>query len=149
MQLLNLFLVFLMQTQPPADRVVVGLLGGREIVLENPDFSGFIQGHNGDALLTYRQDKLHGQIPVKNISRIDFTEYIKGEPFFLRLTLKDGQKLDVLSQRQPFVIVRGNSSIGVVTVKHPDPAAGVLRLTTHPTSRAKDLTIQYLEFPAP
>jgi hypothetical protein len=148
MSLLNLLLILFMQAPPAAEKVVVGLNDGRQLVMENPNFKGFIQGNSGEAVLAYRQQKLHGQIPLKAISRIDFVEYRRGRPFVLALTLKDGQKLEVQSQRHNFLMVRGNTTIGIVTIKHPDPASDVLRLSTTRPDRKNDLTIQYLEFPA-
>jgi hypothetical protein len=148
MWLMNLFLVLLVQAPPATEKVVVGLTDGQQVVMENADFVGLIQGHGGEAVLAYRQQKLHGQIPVKDISRIDFVEYRKGQPFALTLTLKNGQKLEVESQRQQFVVVKGRTNIGVVTIKHPDPTITPLRVTSQKVNRKKDLTIQYLEFPA-
>src|SRR5947207_2263132 len=98
MFVLNLMLAFLFQAPAPApasQNVVVGLDGGKLLVLENPQFSGFIQGRNSDAVLTYRQRNLHGAIALRAISRIEFGAYRKGRPFELTVTLKNGQKLEV------------------------------------------------------
>ncbi len=146
MSILNLMLILLLQTPGPA--VVVGLDDGQQLLIQNPQFSGFIQSREGDAVLMYRQVNFHGELSLKSISRIDFGEYKRGKPFALVVTLKNGQKVEVESERRDFVMVRGATDLGSVTVKHPDPLASPLKISTRKPNRKKDLTIQYLEFPA-
>jgi hypothetical protein len=155
--ILNLFLVAFLQTPAPVSpaarpapvmKVVVGMTDGQKIVVENPEFSGFIQGSNGDAVLIYRQSKVHGQLPLPIISRIDFGPYKKGEPFAMSITLKNGQNLRVESEYRNFIKLHGKTDIGMVTINHPDPISAPVRLRTKPPNRIEDLTIQYLEFSA-
>ena len=47
--IVNLLFVALMKTPAPPVRVTVGLTDGQRIVIKNPEFSGFIQGRNGEA----------------------------------------------------------------------------------------------------
>src|SRR5712692_1506555 len=148
MLILNLLLVLLLQTPAPGQKVVVGLGDGQQIVLENPEFSGFIEGKNGDAVLMYRQENFHGEMPMKTISRIEFGAYKKGKPVPMTVTLRNGQKLEVQSERRDFVTLKGKTDFGNVTIKHPDPTSAILKLTTKKPNRKKDLTIQYLEIPA-
>ena len=142
---LNLILLFGLQA--PAQTVVVGLNDGQQLVLQNPQFSGFIQNRDGGAVLMYRQAKFHGEVALGAVSRIDFGEYRKGRPLPLTLTLKNGQKIEVEAERQDFVLVKGTTDLGTVTIKHPDPLSAPVRLTTKRPNRQNDLTIQYLEFP--
>ena len=135
-----------LQTAPPPQKIVVGLEDGQQVVLQSPEFTGFIQGRSGDAVLTYRQSKYHGAVPLKNVARIDFHPYKSG-PFSLKITLTDGQMLEVESEGPEFVSVRGRTEFGLVTVKHPDPISAPVKLTTKKPSRKKELTIQYLEIP--
>ena len=144
--ILNAFLILWLQT--PGAGVVVGLDDGQKLVVENPEFSGFIEGRNRDAVLVYRQQKFHGQIPLNTVSRIDFGKYEKGKPFPLTVTLRNGQKLEVQPERTDFVLVKGKTDFGNVTIKHPDPLSAPLKLSTKKPNRKNDLTIQYLEFPA-
>ena len=109
---LNAFLIFWLQT--PGAAVVVGLDDGQTLVVENPEFSGFIEGRSREAVLVYRKEKFHGEIPVNTISRIDFSKYKKGKPFPLMVTLKNGQKLEVQSERRDFVVVKGKTDTGFV-----------------------------------
>ena len=148
MLILNLFLAVLLQTPAPAQKVVVGLSDGQQLVVENPEFSGFIQGRDGDAILMYRRENVHGEMPVKTISRIEFGAYEKGKPFAMTVTLRSGQKLEVHSERRDFVTLRGKTDFGTVTIKHPDPVSAPVKLSIKKPDRKKDLTIQYLEFPA-
>jgi hypothetical protein len=143
---LNFFLAVLVQAPAPAPTVVVGLNDGRQIVLENPEFTGFIYGRGPDALVIYRDNKTHGTSPVSAIARIDFHEYKRG-PFPITITLKNGQRIEAFSERSNFVTVKGNNGAGTVFIKHPDPIATTLRIRTTPPNRKNDLTIQYLEFP--
>ncbi len=147
-------LVLLLMLQTPAQApapgrtIVVGLRNGQQLVVQDPQFTGFIDGHNGDALLMYREGDFHGIIPLKSICHIEFGAYRKGAPFTLILTLISGQTLHVQSEGSTFVSLRGKTDVGIVTIKHPDPISAPVRLTTHPADREKDLTIQYLEIPA-
>jgi len=147
MRIPTLFLALLLQAPAPAAKVIVGLVDGQQVVVENPEFFGFIQGRNSDAVLVYRQDQVHGQMPTNIISKIEFGEYKKGRPAALTLTLRNGQKLDVESERRDFVTLRGKTDLGIVTIKHPDPVSSPLKLTTKKPNRRKDVTIRYLEFP--
>jgi len=147
--ILNLFLVAFMQTPiapAPVVKVTVGMTNGQKIVIENPEFSGFIQGRNGDAVLIYRQSKVHGQLPLPIISRIDFGAYKRGEPFALSITLKNGQNLHVESEYRNFVTLHGKTDVGLVTISHPDPISVPVKIRTKAPNRVDDLTIQYLEF---
>src|SRR5207302_7119259 len=128
--------------------VIVGLDDGMKVRVENPEFTGFIDGRSGDAVLMYRERNFHGQMPVKTISRIEFGPYRKGKPFPMKVTLKSGEELDVESERRDFVEIKGKSELGTVTIKHPDPISVPVRITTRKPNRKKDLTIQYLEFPS-
>jgi hypothetical protein len=143
----NLLIALLLQTPQPVSTVVVGLTDGQQILIENPEFSGFIQGRSSEALLTYRHAKFRGQMPTNVIARIEFAEYRRGQPFTLRLTLKSGQRLQVQSESRSFVTVTGKTEAGTITIKHPDPVTAAPRLRGGPPDRSKDLTIQYLEFP--
>jgi hypothetical protein len=143
---LSLVLLLLFQV-PAAPRVIVGLNDGQQLVVENPEFSGFIEGRNGDAVLMYRQQNFHGEMPMRTVSRIEFREYKKGEPFPMTVTLKNGRKLEVQSERRDFVSLKGRTEFGSVMIKHPDPLSAPVRLTTRKPNRKNDLTIQYLEFP--
>ena len=148
MLLVNFLLTLLLQTPAPANKVVVGFLDGEQVVVENPEFSGFIHGPIRDAVMTYRANNLHGQMPTNAIARIEFAKYQKGRPFTLTVTLRTGEKLEVLSERGNFLTLRGNTNYGTVIIKHPDPVSAPLKLTTKKPNRKNDLTIQYLEFPA-
>ncbi len=119
-----------------------------KVTIDNPEFTGFIDGRNGDAVLIYRERTFHGEIPVKTISRIEFGEYKKGKPFAMKVTLRNGDELDVESERRDFVEIKGKSEFGTVTIKHPDPISAPLKISVGKPNRKKDLTIQYLEFPA-
>jgi hypothetical protein len=143
-----LFLVLLLQAPAPAQRVVVGLTDGRQITVDNPEFAGFIQSRSRGTVLIYRQQNLHGLMPASNISRIEFGEYKKGKPFAMTVTLRDGQKVEVESERDDFITLRGRSELGPVLINHPDPVSAPLKVSTKSPDRKKDLTIQYLEFPA-
>jgi hypothetical protein len=63
------------------------------------------------------------------------------------ITLRNGQCLQVESERRDFVSVRGKTDFGTITIKHPDPISGPVRLSTRKADRKKDLTIRYLEIP--
>jgi hypothetical protein len=146
MVLLNIVLFFWLQA--PAPRVIVGLLDNQQIVVENPQFSGFIKMRDDDAFLMYRQGNHHGELSVKAISRVDFGAYRRGAPFQLTITLRNGQRMEVQSERRDVLMVRGRTDVGTVTIKHPDPLSSVVRIRTTRPNRKDDLTIAYLEFPA-
>ena len=146
--IVNLLFVALMQTPAPPLRVTVGLTDGQRIVVENPEFSGFIQGRNGEAVLTYREAKFHGQLPIPIISKIEFGAYKRGEPFAMSVTLKNGQNLHVESEYRTYVTLRGRTDLGMVTITHPDPTSFPVKITSKKPNRVHDLTIQYLEFGA-
>src|SRR5262249_19025584 len=148
MLIANLVLMLLLQTPAPGQAVIVGLRNGQQLLVQNPEFSGFIESRNGDALLIYREGSIHGEMPLKIVSRIEFGPYYKGHPFEIFVTMKDGQKLQLESARHDFVSVRGKTDQGMVTIKHPDPLSAPIKLRTKPPNRKKDLTIQYLEIPA-
>ena len=150
MLITKLFLLLMLQTPAPAPgrTIVVGLRNSQQLVVQDPQFTGFIDGHNGDALLMYREGDFHGLIPLKNVSRIEFGPYRKGEPFAMTVTLRSGQTLCVHSEGSNYVSLRGKTDVGFVTIKHPDPISAPVKLTTHKADREKDLTIQYLEIPA-
>jgi hypothetical protein len=147
MLILNLMMMFMLQT-PPGQTVVVGLGDGQQLVVQNPEFSGFIEGRSGDAVLMYRQENFHGEMPMKTIARIEFLPYKKGKPFPMTVTLKNGQKLEVESERRDFFTVKGKTDFGTITIKHPDPVSTPVKLTTKKPNRKNELTVQYLEFPA-
>jgi len=128
--------------------VVVGLNDGMKLTVSDPEFSGFIEGRSGDAVLMYREGGFHGEMPLKTVSRIEFGSYKRGKPFPMKVMLRSGEELDVESERRDFMTLRGKTDFGIVTVRHPDPVSGPLQLSTRKPNRKKDLTIQYLEFPA-
>jgi hypothetical protein len=144
-----LILALAVQAPAPAARVVIGMTDGQQVVVETPEFSGFVQGIGADAVLLHRRQNLHGQMPAQAISRIDFGRYEKDKPFRLTVTLRNGQKLEVESERQHFLTIKGRTELGMVYIKHPDPVGAPLRLSKKGPDRQNDLTIQYLEFPAP
>ena len=147
--LTTLFLLMFLQTPPAAQIVTVGLENGDTVTIENPQFTGFIESSFGAAVLMYRKKDLHGQLPLSNISRIDFGRYKRGEPFALEVTLRSGQKIEVVTEHRNFLMVRGKTDIGTVIIKYPDPISAPLKLSTRRADRKNDLTIQYLEFPTP
>ena len=146
MAILSLLLMFLFQA--PQQTVVVGMDDGMKVTMDTPDFSGFIEGHGSDAFLLYHEKTFHGEMPLKTISRIDFGPYRKGKPFQLKVTLRNGDELNVETERRDFVTIRGKTDFGTVTIKHPDPLSAPVKLTTGRPNRKKSLTIQYLEFPS-
>ena len=146
---LGLFLALILQAPTAGHEIVVGLLNGQQVLVQEPEFSGFIEGRNGDALLIYREGHVRGEMPLKNVSRIDIGPYEKGRPYLLMtVTLRNGQVLELESARHAFVTVRGKTELGAVTINHPDPISAPVQLRTKPANRKKDLTIQYLEIPA-
>jgi hypothetical protein len=142
---LGLLLLFFQQA--PTGRVIVGLLDQQQIAVDNPRFSGFIETRGDDTVLMYRQGRVHGELFLKSIARVDFAEYRRAGPLEMTVTLKTGQKLQVQSDRIDGLTVRGTTDSGTVTIKHPDPLSTPLELTTRKPSRERDLTISYLEFP--
>jgi hypothetical protein len=158
--ILNLLLVLLLQTPqlpplpaPPVSStagltVVVGLNDGMKLTVQDPEFSGFIEGRSGDAVLMYREKDFHGEMPLKTVSRIEFGSYRRGKPFPMKVMLRSGEELTVESERRDFMTIRGRTDFGIITVRHPDPVSVPVTLTTRKPNRKKDLTIQYLEFPA-
>jgi hypothetical protein len=148
MKIVSLIVALLFQAPAPVSKVVVGLINGQQVVVEDPEFTGFIHGRSLDSVLFYRHQPVHGVMPTRTIARIDFGEYKKGQPVTLMLTLRNGQKLEVQTERNQFLMLRGNTELGTVIIKHPDPLSGPTRLTTNKPDRKDDLTIQYLEFPA-
>jgi len=128
--------------------VVIGFQDGMKVTVGNPEFSGFIEGRSGDALLSYRQGSVHGEMPVRTIDKIEFGPYRRDKPFSLKVTLRNGDQLNVETERRDFVSIKGRTDLGLVTIKHPDPISATVRLSTKRPNRKKDLTIQYLEFPA-
>ena len=158
--ILNLLLVLLLQApqvpQTPAPpvsstanlTVVVGLNDGMKLTVSDPEFTGFIEGRSTDAVLLYREKDFHGEMSLKTVSRIEFGLYKRGKPFPMKVMLRSGEQLDVESERRDFMTLRGRTDFGIVTVRHPDPVSAPLKLSTRKPDRKKDLTIQYLEFPA-
>jgi hypothetical protein len=146
MMALTLIAAVLLQAAPANTAVVVGLKDGQKLALDNPQFTGFIETREGGDVLLYQQKDFHGQLKLNSILRIDFT-YKKGKPYLLGLTLANGQKLNVESDKRDFVMVRGATENGFITIKNPDPISPPVRLSTHTPNRKHDLTIQYLEFP--
>jgi hypothetical protein len=142
------YLLLLLFQAPAIPTVIVGLDDGQQLVIQNPEFSGFIEGRDVETVLMYRQENFHGELPLRTISRIEFGEYRSGQPFAMTVTLKNGQKLQVVSERRDFVTLKGITEFGTVTINHPDPVASPVRLSTRKPNRKNDLTIQYLEFPA-
>ena len=147
MMIVSLLLAVLVQTAVPGQKVVVGLEDGQQLTVSDPEFTGFIEGRSGDAVLMYHQGNYHGEMPLKTVARIEFGPYRKGKPFALTVTLRNGQTLEVESERRDFVSLRGKTDYGTVTVRQPDPISGEVKLTTRKADRKKDLTIQYLEIP--
>lgn len=140
----SLFLVLMIQAHAAGEKVVVGLDGGQTVTVQDPQFSGFIDGHNGEAILMYRQGHIHGQMPLKTVARIEFEPYQKGKPFALAVTLRTGEILHLESERRDYVTVRGTTNLGFVTIHHPDPVSPPVQLDKK-IDRKKALTIQYLE----
>src|SRR5262245_30667296 len=130
----------------PVPRVVVGLVDGQQLLVQEPQFAGFIETRADTAQLKYRQDTFHGEFDVRFVSRVDFTEYQPGQPFQLAVTLKNGQKVQVLSEGPKFLTVTGKTDVGTVTIKHPDPIFSPVKITTKSPNRRRDLRITYLEF---
>ena len=150
--ILSLVLTLLLQAPvtPPAPAktsVIVGLLDGQQLALDNPEWTGFIESRdNGEAVLLYREKQFRGELKLSTIQRVDIA-FKKDSPYQLSVTLKNGQKLQVESDRRNFVMVKGSTDSGSILIKHPDPISHVVQLSTKMPNREKDLTIKYLEFP--
>jgi hypothetical protein len=142
-----LLLLFLQAPAVAGPTVVVGLKDGTNVTIGNPEFSGFIDGRGVDAVLSYHEGDLHGEMPLTTISRIEFGPYKKGHPFLMKVTLCNGDQRTLESEHHNFVTIKGRTDFGNVTIKHPDPVAVPLKITTKKPNRKRDLTIQYLEFP--
>ena len=119
--ILHALLLFWFQTPVPAPMVIVGLIDDQKLVIENPKFSGFIETRDNDAVLLYRHEKFRGDLSIRSILRIDFGEYKENKPFLLTITLRNGQKLEVQSERKDYLMVQGKTDVGNVTIRHPDP----------------------------
>src|SRR6059036_3766469 len=136
MRILNLVWILLLETPqaaqvpstPPqaalpataGQTVVIGFEDGMKVTVGNPEFSGFIDGRSGDAVLLYRERNFHGEMPVRTIAKIEFGPYARGKPFTLKITLRNGEQLDVETERGDFVTIKGRTDIGTITIKHPD-----------------------------
>jgi hypothetical protein len=145
--ILNLFLALMLQTPAPGQIILVGLLDGKELTVQDPEFSGFIAGRSGDAVLMYRQGDFHGEMPLKTIARIEFGAYKRGRAFSMTVTLRTGQTLQVESERRDFVLLRGKTDFGTILIRQPDPISTPPEVAIKRPNRKKDLTIQYLEIP--
>jgi hypothetical protein len=146
---LILSIVLFFWLQAPAPRVIVGLVDGQQLIVDNPQFSGFIQTVGADAALKYRQENFHGALDIKSISRIDFDEYKRDQGFPLTITLRNGEKIQVQSEGPNHLIVKGGTDVGTVTINHPDPVSSPVQLRTSSPNRKDDLKITFLEFPTP
>ena len=146
---LNFFLVLLLQAPAPPRTVIVGFTDGARVVIANPEFTGFIRGSGKDTVLFYRQRHIHGQMPADLLAKIEFGIYKRGQPFAMTLTLRSGQTLQVESEYSDFISLRGDTVVGPVAIKHPDPISPPLHISRQSPDRKKNLTIQYLEFPGP
>ena len=151
MIVLSLVVGLVLQIQAPAKPVektpvVVGMKDRQKMLLDNAQFTGFIESRDTGDVLLYRQRDFHGELKLSEIDRIDLN-YRRGRPYDLDITLKDGHKLKVQSDKRDFLMIRGATDTGSVTIKNPDPIAPPVRLSTSAPNRKHDLTIQYLEFP--
>jgi len=146
----SILLMFLLQTPvstPAKTAVVVGLLDGQQLAIDNPQFTGFIESRDGsEPVLLYRQKKFRGELKLSLVQRIDFI-YTRDRTYEFNVTLKNGQKLTVEADGRDFLTVKGETDSGSVSIRHPDPISTVVRIATEKPNRQKDLTIQYLEFP--
>jgi hypothetical protein len=131
---------------PANNPVVIGLKDGQKLALDSAQFTGFIETRDGGDVLLYRQKDFHGELKLDVIERIDFN-YKKGRPYILALTLRNGKKLNVESDKRDFVMIRGATESGFVTIKNPDPISSPVHISTSAANRKHDQTIQYLEFP--
>ncbi len=148
MGLLSLILMlFLTPAQTPAAASVVGvgLTNAQEVVVQNPQFSGFIESRPDGSVLMFRQEKIRGEILLSTIQRIDLS-YTKDGVFPLTVTLKNGEKLEVEANRRDFLTIRGRTELGSITINHPDPITAAVGFLNRNRDRTKDLTIRYLEF---
>jgi len=141
--------MLLLQAPVAPTQVVVGLIDGQKVVIHNPKFNGFIRGRDGEIVLAYRQNHVRGLMPASVISKIEFGFYDKHRPFPMTVTLKNGERLEVEGTGSNYVTVNGDTDVGAVRIKHPDPISTPLRLSDDIPNRRKHLSIQYLEFPGP
>ena len=149
MLVLSLILAVILQAPAnttPNNPVVVGLKDGQKLALDSAQFTGFIESRDTGDVLLYRQKNFHGELKLDAIERIDFN-YKKGQPYTLGVTLKNGQKLRVQSDKRDFVMLKGATESGFIMIKNPDPISSTVRLSTGAANRKHDQTIQYLEFP--
>ena len=149
MWILNLTLMLLLQAPATPNQVVVGLIDGQKVVVHNPKFNGFIRGRDNEIVLVYRQNHVYGQMPASVISKIEFGFYDKRRPFPMTVTLRNGEKLEVVGEGSNYVTLNGDTDVGAVRIKHPDPISTPLRISKKIPNRSRDLSIQYLEFPGP
>src|ERR1700733_16269425 len=130
-----------------AATIVVGLVDGKQVAIENPKFNGFIETRDdGQTVLFYRQKDFHGEMPLDNIQRIDIG-YKRGKPYPLTITLKNGQKMIVESDKRNYITLKGQSPDGAIAIQHPDPISPPTHLSSRAPNRKKNLTIKYLELP--
>src|SRR5205823_12876685 len=108
MLILNFVLSLLFQTPQPAtppppqstvpatagQTVIVGLEDGMKVAVENPEFSGFIDGRSGDAVLLYRERAFHREMRVTAIAKIEFGPYKEGKAFPVKVTRMHGDLLE-------------------------------------------------------
>ena len=126
--------------------VIVGLKDGQKVAVDDAQFTGFIESRDNGGVLLYRQKNFHGELNLSAIERINFN-YKKGRPYELTLRLRNGQFLTVESDKRDFILLKGATDTGNITIKNPDPIAGTVRISTGAENRKHDQTIQYLEFP--
>src|SRR5262245_54550304 len=113
--LFNLILFLGLQAPATGTRVIVGLVDGQQLLVEDPQFTGFIETRGTEAALKYRQQTFRGELDLESISRVDFAEYRRGEPFHLIVTLRNGQRIQVQSQGPKFLVIKGRTDVGTVT----------------------------------
>lgn len=87
-------------------------------------------------------------MPLREISRIEFCPYKKGEPFAMAVTFRSGENPICYPSTRQFVMLRGDTEAGAVTIKRPNPISVPTTFNTRKLNRKHDLPIQYLEFPA-
>ena len=121
---------------------------GKKLSIENPKFNGFIRGQDGEIVLAYRQNHVHGLMPDERHfeNRVRLLRQ-RHRPFPMTVTLRNGQKARGRRDGSNYVTVNGDTDIGTVRIKHPDPISTPLRLSNDIPNRRKHLSIQYLEFP--
>jgi len=119
--ILSLLVVSLLQQPAPVEQVVVGMLDGSQVTIRQSEFTGFIQGHFPDAVLIYRLQSVPWTDAPENISKLEFGPYEKGRPFAITVTLKNGEKLQVESERHDYITLAGKTNLGLVRIKAPGP----------------------------